>query len=271
MLSLSPEICKRIVQNAYYWQDVLALCLTCKAFQKDAEVKLYSQLHFVDPRQTVLACNTLVSNERLALHVRYFLFNQPNDRPRPTDLGREFWSLVQKALIAMFNLEVLILYDKCFSNGWVLDHPGIQFKLKEAKLWFAWDAALTAFLDRQTTLQSLQFVDALEDINHQIAPGALPCLRIFDGTLMAARQLLSCPLVRLQVIVDTDPNPAIVLLQQLGHLRKTLTSLNLLEVPEECSTRFLGTISVALPDLKHIGIFPYPIVYVSCTHLVHVQ
>ena len=269
MLSLSPEICKRIVQNSHYWQDVLALCLTCKAFQKDAEVKLYSQLQFTDPRRAVLACNTLLDNERLALHVRGFWFNQQNDRQRPTNLGREFWSLIQKTLIAMSNLEALVLCDRSYANGWVLEHPGIQFKLKEAKLWFVWNAALTAFLDRQDTLQTFHFVDSLDVINHQVTPNALPCLRIFDGTLMVTMQLLSCPLVHLQVIVDADSNPAIVLLQQLGHLRKTLTSLNLLDVPEEWSTRFLGTVSLALPDLKHIGIFPYPIVSVGYIYHVH--
>jgi len=126
---------------------------------------------------------------------------------------------------------VLFLCDKSYSNGWVLDNPAIQFKLKEAKLWLVWNASLTRFLERQTLLQTLHFVDTLEDITHTLSPGALPDLRVFDGAFMVALQLLSCPLHHLQVVIDTDPDH--VPLQRLGSLRKTLRSLNLLEVPEE--------------------------------------
>ncbi len=263
MLSLSPEICKRIVQNACCWRDVLSLCLTCKAFQKEAEIWIYNQLQIADARRAAVACTTVIENERLALHVKSFWFNQQNDRQRPVDLGRDFWTLVQKALISMCNLELLVLCDRSFVNGWVLDSPAIQFRLKEAKLWFVWNPSLTRFLERQTTLQTLHFADALDAINHQITPGALPDLRIFDGTLMVAMQLLSCPLVHLQVVIDEDPGPVFGLLQLLDRLRKTLSSLSLLYVPDEWATRFLGCISGALPDLKHLGIFPYPILCVS--------
>ena len=263
MLSLSPEICKRIVQNALYWRDVLSLCLTCRAFQKEAEIRIYNQLQFADPRRAAMACTTVIENERLALHVKSFWFNQQNDRQRQADLGRDFWSLVQKALISMCNIELLVLCDRSFVNGWVLDNPAIQFRLKEAKLWFVWNPPLTRFLERQTTLQTLHFADALDDINHQITPGALPDLRIFDGTLMVAMQLLSCPIGHLQAVIDEDPGPVFGLLQLLGNLRKTLSSLSLLDVPEEWATRFLGCISGALPGLKHLGIFPYPILSVS--------
>jgi hypothetical protein len=260
MLPLSPEICKRVVQNACYWRDVLALCTTCKAFQREAEIKLYQHLQLADPRRALLACNTVIENERLALHVKCFWFNQANDRQRPIDLGREFWTVIQKALIAMCNLEVLFLCDRSFSNGWVLDNPAIQFKLKEAKLWSVWNAPLTRFLERQTSLQILHFIDTMDDITHQITPGALPDLRTFDGTFLVALQLLSCPLVHLQLMIDTDPDH--IPLQRLGSLRKTLRALNLLEVAEEWSTRFLRIVSTMLPDLKHIGIFPYPMLSV---------
>lgn len=261
MLPLSPEICKRVVQNAYYWSDVLALCSTCKAFQREAEVKLYQQLQFADHRRALLACNAVIENERLALHVKCFWFNQPNDRQRHLDLGREFWTAIQKALIAMSNLEILFLCDRSFSNSWVLDNPAIQFKLKEAKLWSVWNAPLTRFLERQSSLQTLHFVDALEDITHQIIPTALPDLRIFDGPFMIAHQLHSSPLVCLQVMIDTDPHQ--ISLQLLGCFRKTLKSLNLLDIPEEWACRFLSVVSATLPDLKHIGILPYPVVSVS--------
>jgi len=265
MLSLSPEICKRVVQNAYYWRDVLALCSTCKAFQREAEIKLYQQLQFVDTRRVLLACNAILQNERLALHVKCFWFNQANDRQRPVDLGRDFWTVIQNALVAMCNIEVLFLCDRSFSNGWVLDSPAIQFKLKEAKLWSVWNAPLTRFLERQTSLQKLHFVDALEDITHQIPPGALPDLRIFDGAFMVALQLLSCPIHHLQIAIDADPDQ--VTLQRLGSFRKTLSSLNLLDIPEEWSIRFLRIICAILPDLKHIGIFPYPVLSVSLSQI----
>ena len=261
MLSLSPEICKRVVQHAYYWRDVWALCSTCKAFQREAEIKLYQQLQFVDPRRVLLACDSVIHNERLALHVKCFWFNQANDRQRPVDLGRDFWTVIQRALIAMCNIDVLFLCDRSFSNSWVLDSPAIQFKLKEAKLWSVWNAPLTRFLERQTSLQTLHFVDTLDDITHQISPGALPDLHIFDGAFMVAAQLLSCPLHHLQIVIDADPDQ--VPLQRLGSLKKTLRSLNILDLPEEWSTRFLRIVCATLPDLRHIGIFPYPMLSVS--------
>jgi hypothetical protein len=209
----------------------------------------------------LVACNAVIENERLAMHVKCLWFDQSNDRQRPVDLGREFWTVVQRALIAMCNIEVLFLCDRSFSNGWVLDNPAIQFNLKEAKLWSVWNAPLTRFLERQTSLQTLHFVDALEDITHRITPGALPDLRIFDGAFMVALQLLSCPLHHLQVTIDSDPKQ--LPLQRLGSFRKTLRSLNLLDVPEEWSSRFLKIVCATLPDLKHIGIFSYPMLSVS--------
>ena len=256
MLALSPELCGRIVYYSYR-EDLLALCLACKAFQREAEVRLYYHIQFTDTHQALLACNTLVHNDRLPLHVRTFCFRQ-DDRRAPGDLGHRFWSAVQQALIAMSNLEVLVLCDASHSNGWVLSHPEIKFSLKEAKLRLTWDAPLVKFLERQQALQTLHVYDPLEDIAHHIIPGSLPNLKVFDGTLMVGMQLIPSPLVYLQLMIDSDPAPALAALPGFGALRKSLRSLNLLEVTEDLSLPILRCVSGVLPDLRHLGILHYP-------------
>ncbi|KAF9523144.1 hypothetical protein CPB83DRAFT_863381 [Crepidotus variabilis] len=259
MLPLSPEICKRIVNNASLWKDVRALCRTCKAFQREAEPKIYCQIQLSDPRRFMLACNTLISNERLALHVRIFAFTHQDERSRPPDLGRQFWAQVQQALIATCNLEVLVLSDRSFAHGWILDNQAIQFQLKEAKLFFAWNSALKNFLERQPTLQRLHFVDALEDsISHHLSPGSLPNLELFDGTLMVVPQLLSCPLVYLQVVMDADTETLLSLIPRMACLSKTIRSLNILDIQEDGVLSALAGISRVLPNLTHLGMLPYP-------------
>ncbi|KAF8148221.1 hypothetical protein B0H34DRAFT_737357 [Crassisporium funariophilum] len=264
MLALSPELCGRIVQVASDRRpDLLALCLTCKAFQREAEIRIYSQMAVPDPQRALLACNTVINNERLALLVRSFLFNQPIRRP-PTNLGRQFWSVIQNGLVAMSNIEVLLLCDNSYLNTWIFDHPGIQFQLKEAKLRFAWDAYLVRFLETQPSLCTLHLYDSLEEVlTSTIGHNALPNLRIFDGTLMIGFQFLPSRITHLQLVIDTDSEQTLALVSRFGILRKNLRGLSLIDFPEETSLKTLDIISQILPELRHVGLFPYPVTNVS--------
>ncbi|KDR77483.1 hypothetical protein GALMADRAFT_224830 [Galerina marginata CBS 339.88] len=225
-LSLSPELCGKIVDfTTPRRPDLLALIQTCKAFQREAEPRLYAQIMLSDTHRARSVCRTLHTSERgLALHVRAFCFTQ--DRPRPTrrpmavaynpdeipsnNLGREFWGVVQSALTKMGNLEILLLADLSAANSWVLDDARITFRLRELKIRFAWDIYLVRFLRRHgANLKALHCYDCMDldadvdlalglgvtnaDPNLSLPPNSLPDLRIFDGMLSHALHLLALP------------------------------------------------------------------------------
>ncbi|KAJ3500720.1 hypothetical protein NLJ89_g9669 [Agrocybe chaxingu] len=258
MLALSPELCGKIIQfTSHRRRDLLSLCLTCKAFQREAEARIYAQLIFADPRRALQACTTVVHNERLALHVRTFCFNQEGTR-HPVDLGREFWLVVQRALINMSNLEILILCDNTYMNGWVLDNPAIQFSLQDCKLRFRWEAPVIRFLKRQDGLRSLYLYDPFEDLSETLPQGALPTLQTFDGTFLVGMQMVRSPITHMQVLIDVEPASVLASLPRLAQMKKTLRGLNLVDVMEEISLPALELITRALPDLRHLGLFSYP-------------
>jgi hypothetical protein len=264
MLALSPELCGRIVQVASNrLQDLLALCLTCKAFQREAEVRIYTQLVFTEPDKVLKACNTLMNNERLAVCVRTFWFNQ-DTRRSPPNLGQPFWSALQAALIVMPNLESLLLCDNSYANSWILDNPRIQFRLREAKLRLTWDAHLIRFLETQTSLHSLHLYDPVEEvITGALSPNAVPDLQTFDGSLMIGIQFLPSSISHLQLIVDCDADQFLDILTRFAVVRKSLRALSLLDIPEEATLGALKIISEILPDLRYLGLVPYPITNVS--------
>lgn len=264
MLALSPELCGRIVELASNRrQDLLALCLTCKAFQREAEVRIYTQLVFTEPDKVLKACNTVINNERLAICVHTFWFNQ-DTRRSPPNLGQPFWSALQAALIVMPNLESLLLCDNSYANSWILDNPRIQFRLREAKLRLTWDAHLIRFLETQTSLRSLHLYDPVEEvITGVLSPNAVPDLQIFDGSLMIGIQFLPSRISHLQLIVDCDADQCLDILARFGIVRKTLRALSLLDIPEEAALTALKIISEVLPDLRYLGLVPYPVTNVS--------
>ncbi|KAH9480096.1 hypothetical protein JR316_0006693 [Psilocybe cubensis] len=259
-LALSPEICSRIVAlSAHRRRDLLSLCATCKAFQRDAEVKIYTEVILAEPAQALIACETLGSNERLAQYVKSFCFNQefPPRRLQDTNLGRPFWESVQRALIAMSNLEVLLISDSSYQNSWILDSPNINFQLQEVKLRFTWDEPIVRFLETQNSLRNIHFY-YFDDSQHVLQPQSLPELRVFDGSLSIGMQVMHCQLTHIQLVVDCDAGPALSLLPRLGGLRKTLRGLSLLDISDDAALSALDIISRYLPNLIHVGLFAYP-------------
>lgn len=265
-IPLSPEICSRIVRLASSTArrgDLTALCLTCKAFQREAEVRLYDALAFSDPQRAHLACQTIIQNDRLGLLVHSFWFTQESRRPPP--LGRAFWITIKGALNRMHNLEYLVLYDGTFSNSWIFDPAEIKFQLRETKLRFTWDASLVKFMEGQRKLHALQTCDHMDDSNRlPLSPGTLPLLRIFDGTLMVGMQMLLCPLTHLQMSVDTEVLPQLlILLPRLSNLHKTLRGFSLTDIPEDLACKVLQIISSVCPKIHHVGFLPFPPINVS--------
>lgn len=260
-LTLSPELCAKIVQwSSSKRSDLAALCLTSKAFQREAEVKLYANLNFSMTTQAHLACRTLIAQDRLASLVKVFWFNQDNRRTA-TLLGPAFWEAIHGALTKMRNLENLLLFDHGYSNTWIFDPTQIHFQLLEAKLRFAWDMNVVRFLESQKRLQVFHLYDQMEEIGAEINPARLPPLNVLDAALMIGIQFFSCPLTHLQLVLDSDILPSLLLeiLAGLAPLHKTLRSLNLLEMHEILSTRAFEIVANCCPLLRHVGHFPLPI------------
>lgn len=265
MLALSPELCGRIVElSADRRRDLLSLCVTCKAFQREAEIRIYTDVNLSEPAQALIACHALTSNERLAQYVRNFCFNQeyPPRRSQDTNLGRDFWKTIQLALIAVCNLENLLISDASYQNSWILDSPDIKFKLREVKLRFTWDEPIVRFLQTQTSLRNLHFY-YLDEVTHHVQPQNLPELRVFDGSLTIGMQLVQSSITHIQLVVDCEAAPSLTLFPLFGSLRKTLRGFSLLDIPDEISLPTLDIISRFLPDLRHLGLFPYPLAGVS--------
>jgi hypothetical protein len=263
---LPPEISRRIAQLASSRRgDLCALCLTCKAFQREAEVRLYEGISFSEPQKAHQACRTIIEHERLALLVHSFWFAQESRRHLP--LGQPFWLSVKAALNRMHNLESLVLFDSSFSNTWVFDPAQIKFQLREAKLRFTWDASLVEFLESQSKLRALTTFDNMHDsMRVGLLPGCLPVLQVFDGSFMVGMQLVQSPLTHLQMIIDREHEvveQVLDLLPQLSGVHKTLRGLSLLDLPEEFTSKSLKIISNACPILRHVGLIPLPVTNVS--------
>ncbi|KIL61922.1 hypothetical protein M378DRAFT_13243 [Amanita muscaria Koide BX008] len=262
MVDHSPDICRRIA----YWvyprsADLASLCRTCKAFQREAEVRLYENMAFSDPSTAYLACRTIILQSRYGPFVRLFWFNQESRRQSQT-LPHSFWVAIQDALSRMSNLDALHLSDNTFSNSWILDPEHFTFQLSEAKLRFAWDEYTVNFLQNQHRLRVLQLIDQMDDVVRlQIQPSALPFLQVFDGNLLIGVQFLTCPLTHIQLAVDMEGSQALELLPRLALAHKTLHAVNILSLPEDVSARALCILANSCPLLRHVGILHLPIVH----------
>ena len=258
-----PEICRRIA----YWVsprvgDLASLCRTCKAFRREAEVRLYESLMFLDPSKAYLACRTIILQSRHGPFVRLFWFNQESRR-QSQNLPQSFWRTLQDALSRMPNIEALHLSDNTFSNSWVLSPERFSFQLSEAKLRFAWDDYTVSFLQSQRKLCVLQIIDQMDDVVRlQIQPSTLPLLQVFDGNLLIAIQFLACPLTHLQLVVDMEGPQVLELLPKLALARKTLRGLNILAMPDGITVRALTIIARSCPLLHHIGLLHLPTISV---------
>ncbi|KAH7885154.1 hypothetical protein F5I97DRAFT_1338847 [Phlebopus sp. FC_14] len=259
--TLSPEICSRVVR----WtrrSDLAALCLTCKSFQREAEVKLYETIMSGSIPVIFRACLSIASEARLGPYVRSFCVFLDNRRSQQ-DISEQFWATVQLALSRMRSLEYLLIHDPVYSNGWILgDIAHIPFQLLEARLLFYWDSHLVKFLESQNKLKSLHTIDGPDnDASLQLEAGSLPELRIFDGTLVAVEPILSVStnLTHLQVVLDAESEGEILtFIPNLSHLALCLRALSILHLPAGVAMEALELIKSTCPFLHHVGTIPLP-------------
>ena len=260
--TLTPPVCAQIVRWARR-SDLTALCLTCRALQREAEAKLYQVIMSGSIHTTFRACQSIVSEPRLGPHVRSFCF-LPDSRRARRDIPEQFWTTLQLALSRMRSLEYLFLQDPTLASTWVLsDVAHIPFQLLEARLLFSWDAHLVKFLESQNKLTSLHTVDGpANDPALHLEAGSLPELRIFDGPLAAAQHIVhvGSTLTHLQVALDKNSETDVLaFIPKLFHLASSLRALSILHLPEGLSIDVFRSITKACPQLRHIGTIPLPL------------
>jgi hypothetical protein len=267
------EVCSRIVNwiKPNDLRTLTSLCLTSKAFKHAAEPRLYHQLYFTDSLTAYYVCQTIASCDRIALHVKTFwtLFNERRWNSSRNHLNPQFWDAVHLALRKMHNLQVIAIGDPSCPSGWVFRQ--CQFQLQEAELRMDWDADLVRFLNAQPKLHSLRITNPrlpsteLDRLPLLALPqGALPSLKIFDGSLIAGIEFVSSPITHLQVSLGQDGvEDEGHLLKQLAMFSGTLTSISVIDLPYSVSAGAFDLFSLISPHLRHIGIIPLPFSDVS--------
>ncbi|KAH6907654.1 hypothetical protein BKA70DRAFT_360968 [Coprinopsis sp. MPI-PUGE-AT-0042] len=254
--TLSAELYSRIVDCVVPRRgDLARLCMVCKAFQREAEARLYGQVGLPDPRRTFIFNHAIIANERYGLYTKIFWFHPPfpNGRDPLPILPNPFWEAMQAALAKMPNLKSLTALDHAKDNGWVFDPPQpFAFQLREARLRLKWDEHLIHFLRTQPSLASLQLIDFPEP--HTEETCQLPNLVTFEGSLAAGAQFFEAsPLKNMHLSVHKDSLPL------LATLPSTVRGLTLLEVPEEMAMSTLDLVTSRCPNLVHLGQFHFPV------------
>ena len=261
--SLSPELCGRIVKWARA-SDLPFLARTCKSFQSPSEKRLYDIVILGDPTVAFDACRSIATADRLGPYVRQFFIYQDDRRYRNVTLHLQFWQMVQAAMSQMCHLEKLYIHDPAGHNTFILNPAHLNFQLDDAQLRLDWDAHMVAFLTDQQSLEHLTVMHGPDNFEHPLEPEALPDLKQFIGSITVAIHLLTRPLTHLQIHVDETSNiPLLSFIPHLSATRATLCSLSFLELPDSIAVDALRLVAAACPDLRYVGVLPFPSRHVS--------
>ncbi|TCD65862.1 hypothetical protein EIP91_002124 [Steccherinum ochraceum] len=263
--TLPLEICTRIVHHMHP-SDMPPLCRVNKGFQRVAERKLYSTLYLYDAQLAYRASLAIIANDGARGHYvkRLYFYQDPRRSSSRVPIPGQFWQTFQYALSTMTELRELLVNDPTGASTWILDPTKLKFQLHVAKLHLFWDEDMVAFLQTQSQLRHLQTMDIPE--SSQILPlstECLPALEYFDGPLLVAAEVLSCPnLTHIRTTVDDGLFELIPQFVESAVISGTpLRSLHVNIIPEP----FLRTTLDALTSdpkwcgrMRHLGIIVMP-------------
>lgn len=263
MAALPAEVCSQIVRYTTS-KDLLTLCRTSRELQRAAESKLYENIVLHDANIAYQVCHALLAHDGCrGAYVKRFCFFQDTRRGPARPLLPRFWEAVQRALVAMVNLEYLFVYDPVIVNSWILDSPDIVFQLREANLGLPWNAHMVAFLETQNRLRSLHTEDSLEDGPlGSISANKLRTLQLFNGPLLVLVELLACPFTHVQITLDEETMPVMpTVISDLAKNKKGLRSLSILFIPDQVLLETLQLISMSVftSTLRYLGTISYPV------------
>ena len=266
--TLPTELCTRIIQFARQ-VDLLALCLTNKELNRVAERNIYSEVVLRDAQTANRFSVALISKEgHRGLYVRRFWFWHEYRRNRVPVLPEHFWMNLQKALSYMSDLEDLMIADPTITNTWILNPAYVKFNLVSARLHLAWDADLVAFLNTQTRLRNLLTGARLDEDEGPCAltPGKLSTLQVFEGPLLVAAELSTCPLTHLRILVEEETiNSLPVFIDTLIERNQHLRSLCVLHVQPRLAIPLLEGLTAKYSfatRLRYLGVICVPVDHV---------
>lgn len=286
----NPVIAALIVSHSRSF-DLISLIYTNKSLSAIAERALYRSLVFSNPQTAYRACLTLLDAPRLAAYVHTLALTPRRSASPLANLPRHFWETIHDVLTKLPNLQSLVFPDpyggdasplaSATSFSWVFPLE-VPFTLRDAQIMFPYDAHIAAFVARQRKLRTLHTaevassltrenllpVDHSQDVDGQESP-AFPDLRVFDGPMAIASQLLTSPLTHMQTFQHNESD-LVAFIPKLRCLRKSLRSLSLHYVPENRVAETVGHIGRCCPDIRHIGVLSLPATHV-CTLLHNVN
>ncbi|KAH8082445.1 hypothetical protein BXZ70DRAFT_1002581 [Cristinia sonorae] len=271
--TLPLEILNRIVQQLRP-VDLPPLCRVNKMFQRVTERKLYNNLILGDVNLAYRVYMSLIAHDgmRGPYVKRLWFYIDPRRGVTRGHLAHQFWQMMQVALSTMTELKDLLIHDPAGTATWILDPDEMRFQLHTAKFRLQWDDDMVAFLQSQHQLKHLQTLDA-HDITRVVPlpEGHLRELEAFEGPLLVAAEMLSCPsLSHLRVIVDEE---VFQLLPQFVENIVTsdppLRSLHVNVIPDPVVEETLEALTVdpkCCARIQHLGVIMMPWIH---RHVIH--
>ena len=295
-MSLSPAICRQIVEHIGSRSDVCSLCRVSKSFQRVAERALYNTLYMHQVGSTILLCDILTHQPRLSALVEaitiYYedgVYDQDGvevatkSEATQTPLSDSYWQSLASALRSthrLFYLNIHIASSENLSAAWIL--TDCTFQLRSFHCDLKWDPALISFLNGQQRLTDLCIVDYsdLESTptterqpshTHHINPSSLPHLSTLECTFTEAAAALvpGRPVTRLKTCFSSASIPAkrVELSSLVSKLSLSTRPLRTLDIAdssytETFSMEMLRGIALQLPaveELRYLSTLVLPI------------
>jgi hypothetical protein len=214
------------------------------------------------------ACRSIAATDRLGPYVHHFFIYQDQSRYRNVTLHVQFWEMVQAALSRMCNLEKFYIHDPVGHNTFVLDPAQVNFQLADAQIRMNWDEHVVTFLASQHRLDRLTVMYGPDNFEYPLPPDVLPNLKQFIGAITVTVQLLTHPLTHLQITINETSISVLSFIRRLNATRATLRSLSCLELPDSIVIDALHLVSTTCPNLRYVGVIPFPSRHVSLDFII---
>ncbi|KAK0201429.1 hypothetical protein DFS33DRAFT_1264422 [Desarmillaria ectypa] len=296
----SSEVCQEIIRyinsrRRGYPKDLLALCQTNKAWQRESEKALYHSVRVDSLARLKQFCTTIISQPRIAeLVIAFSLATQlTRYTPPSTAYLAELWKSFREALQKLPSLLSLSIAEQYAIPSWVFSSEDAEeclfpFNLNSLTMYgVPYNSQTAEFICSQSDLQRLHYYadPTDEDVKHAHESGALSLydgilleeLRELSGNVTVVHDILCAPcqppITRLVMGTDEEWPNLLRVLPKLSQVRKTLRNLAVTRIPHEAAVvdQFLKIIAAACPDIRTLGVIPLPWLDRSVLHCTLMQ
>ncbi|KAG7444071.1 uncharacterized protein BT62DRAFT_250410 [Guyanagaster necrorhizus] len=296
----SSEICQEILkyisgQRRGYPKDLLALCQTNKAWQRESEKALYHSVRVDSLARLKQFCTTIITQPRIAeLVIAFSLMSQPTRyTPPSTTYLAELWKSFHGVLQKLPNLLSLAIAEQYAVPSWVFSSEAageclFPFNLTSLTMYgVPYNSQMAEFICAQSDLQRLQYYadPTEEDVRHAYEPGTpslydgilLEDLRELSGNVTIVHDILSAPcqppITRLIMGTDEEWPTLLQVLPKLSKIRNTLRNLGVTHIPHDPAVvdQVLDIIAATCPDIRTLGLIPLPWLDRSVLHRTLMQ